>query len=158
MNYTPTQTRGAATSNGDWQQMSLGHRAVTTIVPTPTPDASYEYQNASGAYGHLSEEAAEEDEDELLEAEDEEEEEEEVDGDEDEEEEEGEMEADIASETSSAMYDADADPTGFARRQDELAGIMEMGEEEARAMRRGPPFGRDRHGQSTSRTSVMSTA
>jgi hypothetical protein len=51
------------------------------------------------------------------------------------------------SETSSAMFDPDADPEGFARRQDELAGVLEMGEKEAKAIRWGPAIGRERDGE-----------
>lgn len=55
----------------------------------------------------------------------------------------GEEEEDYAvSDTSSAMYDPAADPEGFARRQDELAGVLEMGEEEAKALKWGPAIGR----------------
>ncbi|WWD21964.1 hypothetical protein CI109_106452 [Kwoniella shandongensis] len=61
------------------------------------------------------------------------------------EEEEGEGEESYAqSESSSADYDADADPEAFARRLDELAGVLEVGEEEARALRWGPAMGRER--------------
>ncbi|GFZ49046.1 hypothetical protein JCM24511_06796 [Saitozyma sp. JCM 24511] len=62
-----------------------------------------------------------------------------------EEEEEGEDEGedvDVMSETSSAMFDPDADPEGWGRRLDELAGVLEMGEVEARAIRWGPPIGK----------------
>lgn len=51
-------------------------------------------------------------------------------------------EEDAASETSSAMYDPQVDPEGFARRLNELAGMMEMSEEETRAMRQGPIVGK----------------
>ena len=51
------------------------------------------------------------------------------------------------SETSSAMFDPDADPEGWAARLDELAGVKEMGEEEARALRWGPPFEKDQEGE-----------
>jgi hypothetical protein len=47
-------------------------------------------------------------------------------------------EGDAKSETSSIMFDYDVDPEGFARRLDELAGTLEVGEEEARALRWGP--------------------
>ena len=47
-------------------------------------------------------------------------------------------EGDAKSETSSVMFDYDVDPEGFARRLDELAGTLEVGEEEARALRWGP--------------------
>jgi hypothetical protein len=63
--------------------------------------------------------------------------------DEEEEEEEGE---DGASETSSAMYDAEADPEGYAQRLDELAGVLEIGERESRALKWGPGIGRERDG------------
>lgn len=42
------------------------------------------------------------------------------------------------SEGSSAVFDPDNDPAGFAERLDELAGVMEMGEVETRALRWGP--------------------
>jgi hypothetical protein len=45
---------------------------------------------------------------------------------------------DDQSDSSSIMFDPDVDPEGFARRLDELAGSLEMGEEEARAIRWGP--------------------
>ncbi|OCF30459.1 hypothetical protein I316_07895 [Kwoniella heveanensis BCC8398] len=48
------------------------------------------------------------------------------------------------SESSSAQYDPDADPEGFAQRLDELAGVLEVGEEEARAVRWGPAVGKER--------------
>lgn len=51
--------------------------------------------------------------------------------------EEAEGEDDGMSDTSSAMYDPEADPDAFARRLDELAGVLEMGEQEARAIRWG---------------------
>ncbi|WVR04358.1 hypothetical protein IAU60_001359 [Kwoniella sp. DSM 27419] len=57
---------------------------------------------------------------------------------------EGEEEEYAESEGSSAQYDPDADPEGFAQRLDELAGVLEMGEEEARALRWGPAIGRER--------------
>ncbi|KAK8846656.1 hypothetical protein IAR55_005743 [Kwoniella newhampshirensis] len=62
-----------------------------------------------------------------------------------EQEEEGEGDETYAqSESSSADYDPDADPEAFARRLDELAGVLEVGEEEARALRWGPALGRER--------------
>lgn len=65
------------------------------------------------------------------------------DDDEDDEEEEGEDgEGDGMSETSSAMYDPATDPEGFAKRLDELAGTLEISEEEARALRQGPAIGK----------------
>jgi hypothetical protein len=42
------------------------------------------------------------------------------------------------SEGSSAVFDADNDPAGFAERLDELAGVLEVREDEARAVRWGP--------------------
>jgi hypothetical protein len=48
----------------------------------------------------------------------------------------------LMSETSSAMFDPDADPEGWGRRLDELAGVLEMGEVEARAIRWGPAIGK----------------
>lgn len=71
---------------------------------------------------------------------------EEYDEDEDEDEEEGDVEIAEAddsyeSEGSSDIFDPDNDPVGFAERLDELAGVMEMGEVEARALRWGPSMG-----------------
>ena len=59
----------------------------------------------------------------------------------------GEGEQDAKSETSSVMFDYDVDPEGFARRLDELAGTLEVGEEEARALRWGPAIGKEGKGQ-----------
>jgi hypothetical protein len=73
-------------------------------------------------------------------AEDDEEGEAEGDGEGDEEVEEGEEE-DSLSDTSSAEYDPDADPEGFAKRLDELAGLREVGVVEERAVRGGPALG-----------------
>jgi len=55
-------------------------------------------------------------------------------------------EGDAKSETSSVMFDYDVDPEGFARRLDELAGTLEVGEEEARALRWGPVIGKEGNG------------
>jgi len=57
-------------------------------------------------------------------------------------------EGDAKSETSSVMFDYDVDPEGFARRLDELAGTLEVGEEEARALRWGPVIGKEGNGSS----------
>ena len=51
---------------------------------------------------------------------------------------------DEGSDSSSAMFDREADPEGWARRLDELAGVLEVGEEEARAIRWGPTIGKER--------------
>lgn len=70
---------------------------------------------------------------------------EEEEGPEEEEEEEiGEEEDDDlgGSETSSIMFDAEADPEGFAKRLDELAGVLEKSEQEVRALKWGPPIGK----------------
>ncbi|KAL1408470.1 hypothetical protein Q8F55_005282 [Vanrija albida] len=48
------------------------------------------------------------------------------------------------SEGSSAAYDPDDDPEAWAERLDELAGVLEMSEVEARALRWGPAVGRER--------------
>jgi hypothetical protein len=58
-------------------------------------------------------------------------------------------EGDAKSETSSVMFDYDVDPEGFARRLDELAGTLEVGEEEARALRRGPAVVKEGNGASS---------
>jgi hypothetical protein len=55
---------------------------------------------------------------------------------------------DVASETSSGMFDPEADPEGWERRLDELAGELEMSEVEARALRWGPPMERQKEGES----------
>lgn len=145
--------RLAANPEASWEPEPTTAYRGETLAPNPTPDASYEYQNASGAYEHEQDDVHDEGElDDDEEGYEDEEGAEELEEREEEEEDIGEEEAEEgnASETSSAMYDADADPRGFARRQDELAGVMEMGEQEARAIRRGPPFGRDRKCQSYS--------
>ena len=74
--------------------------------------------------------------------------------DEEEEDEEGEEEEEeesegsgYGSETSSMIYDQNLDPDGWAKRLDELAGVMEMGEVEARALKWGPPIGKEREGE-----------
>lgn len=97
----------------------------------PHPDASFDYETEGGGEG---------DEGSGEEGEDDEEEEE------DEDEEDGAEEEDGMSETSSAMFDQEADPQGWARRLDELAGVLEMGEEEARSLRWGPKMGRKQQG------------
>jgi hypothetical protein len=56
-------------------------------------------------------------------------------------------EGDAKSETSSVMFDYDVDPEGFARRLDELAGTLEVGQEEARALRWGPAIGKEGNGK-----------
>ena len=66
---------------------------------------------------------------------------------EEEEAEEEEMEETEGSETSSMMFDREGDPEGWARRLDELAGVLEVKEEEARAMRWGPAMGIEREGE-----------
>lgn len=51
------------------------------------------------------------------------------------------------SDGSSAAYDPDDDPEAWAERLDELAGVLEMSEVEARALRRGPAVARERDGE-----------
>ena len=63
-----------------------------------------------------------------------------------EEKEEGEGETAELSDSSSAMFEKDLDPEGWAERLDELAGVLEVGEEEARAMRWGLPLDLDQDG------------
>lgn len=48
---------------------------------------------------------------------------------------------------SSAAFDPDEDPEGWAERLDELAGILEVSEEEARALRWGPAIGLEKDGE-----------
>lgn len=56
---------------------------------------------------------------------------------------------DDASDGSSDLYDPDADPEAFAKRLDALAGVLEMNEVEATALKWDPPIGKDhRHRKS----------
>lgn len=48
---------------------------------------------------------------------------------------------------SSNAFDPDEDPEGWAERIDELAGVLEMSEAEARALRWGPAIGAERGGE-----------
>lgn len=48
---------------------------------------------------------------------------------------------------SSAAFDPDEDPEGWAERLDELAGVMEVSEAEARALRWGPAIGLEKDGE-----------
>jgi len=91
----------------------------------PEPDESFEGEWAEGASPAEEEESGEVGE-----------------GDE------GDEEECEGSEASSVMFDRDLDPEGWAKRLDELAGVLEMGEEEARALRWGPALGRERDGGS----------
>lgn len=61
---------------------------------------------------------------------------------------EGEVEEsyDDASDGSSDLYDPDADPEAFAKRLDELAGVLEMNEVEQTALKWDPPIGKN-HGR-----------
>ena len=52
------------------------------------------------------------------------------------------------SETSSVIFNHEADPEGWAKRLDELAGVLETSEVEARAIRWGPAIGHDKDGAS----------
>jgi hypothetical protein len=111
--------------------------------PAPSPNSSwYEYPDASGTHADAQIPAGASS---VPHEEDEEGEEREE---EDEEEVEREEEASAKSETSSVMYDPEVDPEGFARRLDELAGTLEVGQEEARALRWGPAIGREGDGES----------
>ncbi|EIW68622.1 hypothetical protein TREMEDRAFT_57164, partial [Tremella mesenterica DSM 1558] len=56
-----------------------------------------------------------------------------------------EEEEEAMSEGSSAEYDPETNPEEWANRLDELAGVLEVGEEEARAIRWGPALGQDRN-------------
>jgi hypothetical protein len=110
------------------------HRAGSSPDPNPEADSSwYEYPDVSGAQadasgqeGHGPADTTEGDIQEGAK-------------------EEGE---DAKSETSSVMFDYDVDPEGFARRLDELAGTLEVGEEEARALRWGPEIRKEGNGRS----------
>lgn len=109
----------------------------------PDPDDSYSsdinwQQRASPIPANATEEQTHDD-DEPHGEEDEEQEESGEDG--------GRGEGDDMSDTSSAMFDPEADPEGWARRLDELAGVLEIGEEEARAMRWGPAVGKRKEGR-----------
>lgn len=48
---------------------------------------------------------------------------------------------------SSAAFDPDEDPEGWAERLDELAGVLEVSEAEARALRWGPAIGLEKDGK-----------
>jgi hypothetical protein len=115
----------------------------TSTSPAPSPDSSwYEYPDVSGTHADAQISAGASGvthEDEEEEEEEREEEEEEV---------EREEEASAKSETSSVMYDPEVDPEGFARRLDELSGTLEVGQEEARALRWGPAIGVKDDGES----------
>lgn len=104
-----------------------------------SPDSSwYEYPDASGTGADAIHAETSGLTDQRAEAQEEEEEEEEV---------EREEEGDAKSETSSVMYDPEVDPEGFARRLDELAGTLEVGQVEARALRWGPAIASEREGE-----------
>ena len=61
--------------------------------------------------------------------------------------EEEEEDEDLESDTSSAMFDPDMDPVGWARRLDELAGVLEVGEREVRSMKWGPNLTKEPEGE-----------
>lgn len=48
---------------------------------------------------------------------------------------------------SSAAFDPDEDPEGWAERLDELAGVLEVSEAESRALRWGPAIGLEKDGE-----------
>lgn len=111
---------------------------------------SYSAMGASPPPGHPHDEGEWDEHDHEPHGEEEGDEGEGEDDEEEEEEGEGDEEEYAASETSSAMYDAAADPEGFATRLDELAGVLEMGEEEMQALKWGPNIGRGVDSESAS--------
>ena len=122
-------------------------RFSTPEHTTHTLDDSFEYPNdgnaspPQGEYWDGEDEDLEHDEDQVAD-------EEEEGGEDDEEgEEEEEEEYDGSSDTSSALFDPKADPDGFAKRLDELAGVLEVGEEEARALKWGAPMKKQANGE-----------
>jgi hypothetical protein len=60
--------------------------------------------------------------------------------------EEDEEDYDASSDTSSVIFDPKTDPEGFARRLDELAGVLEVSEQEAQALKWGAPIKRQADG------------
>lgn len=122
------------------------HQTVGLGIAGPSiPDlgdqsSSYEYNpNASGAYDEEVTQEEGDDEDEEGEGEGAEREGE-GEGVEDE-------DGDAVSEGSSADYDRVNDPEVYAKRLDGLAGVLEMREDEARAIKWGPSIGRERDGE-----------
>ena len=112
---------------------------TTSPLQAASPESSwYEYPDASGTGENAIHAETSGVTDQRAEAQEEEEEEEEV---------EREEEGDAKSETSSVMYDPEVDPEGFARRLDELAGTLEVGQVEARALRWGPAIASEREGE-----------
>lgn len=109
----------------------------------PDPNESYEYALPGTSPAAPGAEADDEEGDEDEEVGDEEEEEAEESGDE---EEEGEEDG-TGSEGSSILFDRDMDPEGWAKRLDEIAGVLEMNEVENRAIRWGPAIGRQNPGE-----------
>ncbi|WWD00242.1 hypothetical protein V866_007151 [Kwoniella sp. B9012] len=136
---TPPQPIHPSTSAGP--PVGLGFHASVVPQHLPEMDESFEQPNrwrgtgdrgasppdisTSTSYDYSQQEDQEQ-------GQDEEEEEEEM----------GEEGSYEASESSSAQYDPDADPEGFAQRLDELAGVLEIGEEESKAIRWGLPISR----------------
>jgi len=117
------------------------NNTTTTPPQAASPESSwYEYPDASGTGADAIHAETSGVTDQRAEAQEEEEEEEE-------EEVEREEEGDAKSETSSVMYDPEVDPEGFARRLDELAGTLEVGQVEARALRWGPAIASERQGE-----------
>jgi hypothetical protein len=113
----------------DSRPIGLGLNPPTQL---PNPDDSYQpYWNASGP----TEPSGQVDDD------DEEAEGEENDGEDDDEEGAAGSEDERMSETSSAMFDPEADPEGYAMRLDELAGVLELSEKEEQALRWAPTKG-----------------
>ena len=128
----PTRrTAGRSTSHHTASNMPNGrHRTnrgrdsgqAREPLPQPYPETSYEYPDASGTHDV---EDVEDDEEDVFD----------VSGGKARK---GDGGDDAASDTSSAMLDPVSDPAGFAKRLNELAGEVEVGEKEARAMRWGP--------------------
>ncbi|KAK6904067.1 hypothetical protein I203_107581 [Kwoniella mangroviensis CBS 8507] len=134
---TPPQPIHPSTSTGPIPPVGLGFHSAVVPQHLPEMDESFEQPNrwratgdrgasppdisTSTAYDYGQQDEQEQD-------------------DEEEEEEVGVEGSYEASESSSAQYDPDTDPEGFAQRLDELAGVLEIGEEESKAIRWGLPI------------------
>ncbi len=125
---------GPSNPRGDFLTLanSVGLGINPRIIPPNRPGAEESFESAEREWAEGASPALAEENGEIGE------------GEEGDEEEYGDGEG---SETSSAMFDREGDPEGWAKRLDELAGVLEVGEEEARAVRWGPAIGRQRDGE-----------
>jgi hypothetical protein len=129
--YYPAHTNGPRPIPPSFSRADSSFSYPVRLHPsahsTPRHEESHDASGFQDEADHIEEERPEEEHDEQ-------------DHEEDEAGEEGEEMG--GSETSSVMFDAEADPEGFAKRLDELAGVLEKSEEEVRALKWGPPIGR----------------